>query len=80
MEMKSLVERKKKLQDILESVGDKIKARRIKKGMTQFDLADAVGCNQDNISRIESGKNNVTIEYLFKIADALNVSIAYFFK
>lgn len=73
-------EKEKILQEILESIGERIRARRLKKGMTQLDLANAVGCNQDNISRIESGKNNITIEYLFKIANSLGVSIGYFLK
>jgi transcriptional regulator with XRE-family HTH domain len=78
--MKQYIEREKRLQELLESVGEKIKARRLKKGITQLDLADIVGCNQDNISRIETGKNNLTLEYLFKIADSLGVTIGYFFK
>jgi transcriptional regulator with XRE-family HTH domain len=78
--MKQLTEKEKNLQEVLLRIGENIRARRLKKKMTQFDLAEAIGCHQDNISRIETGKVNLTIEYLFNIAESLNVTIYHFFK
>jgi DNA-binding XRE family transcriptional regulator len=73
-------QREKKAREALVILGEKIKAKRLKKGITQLDLGEAVGCNQDNISRIESGKVNLTIESLSNIADSLGVTLGYFFK
>lgn len=41
-------------------------------GMTQKELAKAVGTAQTNISRIERAGHNLTIAYLIRIAKALN--------
>jgi transcriptional regulator with XRE-family HTH domain len=71
---------KNKIHEVLIRIGERIKTRRIKKGMTQFDLAEAAGSNQDHISKVEAGKINMTIEYLNKIAEVLNVNTNYFFK
>ncbi len=48
-----------------------IKAR-IKKGLTQEQLAKRVGTKQSAIARIESGDANISIASLEKITQALN--------
>ena len=73
-------ENQRKSKELLTEIGEKIKDRRLKKGFSQIDLGDLVGSNQDHISKVEAGKINVTIEYLCKIADALGVTVKYFFK
>jgi transcriptional regulator with XRE-family HTH domain len=46
-------------------------------GMTQLDLANAVGCSRSYITMIESGDRPVTKrDLLIKLADALGVSVA----
>jgi len=45
------------------------------KGLTQEELADAIGMDQASISRIENRKQPVTVEQLRCIADALEVPI-----
>lgn len=47
-------------------------AARVKKGMTQKDLADKCKTRQGNISRLESGSCNPTFKFLKRVADALN--------
>ncbi|MDR2602453.1 MAG: helix-turn-helix transcriptional regulator [Spirochaetaceae bacterium] len=47
-----------------------ITARR-EKNLTQKDLAELVGTKQSNISRLESGNYNPTLEFLNKIARAI---------
>jgi predicted transcriptional regulator len=47
-----------------------ITARQEKK-LTQKDLAELVGTRQSNISRLESGNYNPTLEFLNKIARAI---------
>ena len=48
-----------------------IMARREKK-LTQKDLAELIGTKQSNISRLESGNYNPTIDFLQKIASAMD--------
>ena len=53
---------------------------RKEKNLTQKELAKLIGTKQSNISRLESGNYNPTIEFLNKVAVAvgkeLKVSIA----
>jgi len=48
-----------------------IMARREKK-LTQKDLAELIGTRQSNISRLESGNYNPTLDFLQKIASAMD--------
>ena len=58
-----------------------LKIRQIRKEarVTQEALAAAIGTSQSNISEIEQGKHNPTLETLSKIATALNVAIPELF-
>ena len=44
---------------------------RQEKNLTQKELAELVGTRQSNISRLESGNYNPTLEFLNKIARAI---------
>jgi DNA-binding XRE family transcriptional regulator len=57
-------------------VGATIRRLRETKGMTQEELADAVGMMRNNISRIEATKHRPTLETLERIAKALKVPVA----
>jgi transcriptional regulator with XRE-family HTH domain len=59
----------------LKLTGQRIKEVRLSKGVTQTDLGIDCDTTKAGISRIESGKNNLTIKTLLKIALALDVSI-----
>lgn len=48
---------------------------RIKKGLTQNDLAKKIGTKQSVISRLESGRANPSVAFLKKLAEALNSSL-----
>ena len=48
---------------------------RMAAGMTQGQLADAVGCAQKDISRWERGHNAPSAVYLAKIAQALGCAM-----
>lgn len=52
-------------------IAEFIKARLDKK-MTQTDLAKLTGTRQSNISRFESGNYNPSLEFLEKVAAALD--------
>ena len=45
------------------------------KGLTQEELADAIGMDQASISRIENRKQPITVEQLRSIAQVLEVPI-----
>lgn len=62
------------------SVGTKIRARRLLLGLSQSDLADRLGVTFQQIQKYERGANRVGSSRLYKVAQALNVSIAYFFS
>ena len=64
----------------LVSLGERIKEMRLKKEMTQNDLAIQCNFEKANMSRIESGKTNITILTLRKISTALDVEIVEFFQ
>lgn len=45
---------------------------RVKKGVTQKELAQKIGTKQSVISRLESGRANPSVAFLKKLAQALN--------
>jgi predicted transcriptional regulator len=50
---------------------EEIITARQEKNLTQKDLAELVGTRQSNISRLESGNYNPTLDFLNKIARAI---------
>lgn len=59
-----------KLKPRYEVISQIIQARREKK-MTQEDLAKKVGTQKSNISRLESGNYNPSLDFLIKVARCL---------
>ena len=51
---------------------DAVIAARLEKKMTQAELAERADTKQSNISRFESGNYNPSVEFLQKIAGALD--------
>lgn len=64
--------------DLLKLFGNRIKKLRLEKGMSQVDLVARMQGNIDttNISRIESGRTNPTIYSLYRLSEALEVSMS----
>ena len=58
-------------------IGEIIAEIRLDKKLTQCDLAKLSGIKQPNLVNIEKGDINFSIDTLFDIADALEVSVAY---
>ena len=48
---------------------------RERRGMTQADLAKAIGTRQANVSRLERFDSNLTLDTLEKVARALGVNL-----
>ena len=57
-----------------EKLGQNIKRIRVKKKMSQGDIARALEVDRGYISNIENGKKNQTLATIQKLADALKVS------
>lgn len=55
-------------------IGKKIKQVRERKQLTLEQLADLIGTDRQHIWIIEAGRKNITLDYLDKIAIALQVS------
>ena len=62
------------------NVGKRIRHRRWMVGMTQQQLADAVGIKFQQIQKYETGMNRVSASRLWDIAEALDVGISFFFE
>lgn len=64
--------------ELLKKVGKRIQDLRITKGLSQVDLVGKIDGNIDttNISRIESGRTNPTIHTLYRISEALDISLS----
>ena len=45
-------------------------------GMTQEHLAELLGTKKSNISRLESGRYNPSLDFLVKVADGLGKQIS----
>lgn len=56
----------------LEKIGSLIHETRQKRGMTQAELAEAVGTSQSAINRIEKGGQNLSLEMVARISDVLS--------
>jgi transcriptional regulator with XRE-family HTH domain len=57
------------------TIGNRIAELREQKGMTQKELAEKSDILQNNISRIEAGRYNVTLDTLAKLAAALSATL-----
>ncbi|MGR3290413.1 MAG: helix-turn-helix domain-containing protein [Paracoccaceae bacterium] len=60
-------------------VGQKVRRRRWMVGMTQQQLAEKVGIKFQQIQKYETGMNRVSASRLWDIAEALEVSVSFFF-
>ena len=54
--------------------------RRVLVGMTQGDLARALGISYQQLQKYETAGNRVSAGRLYEIAQALSVEMSYFFK
>lgn len=65
----------KTLNNFSKKVGHKIKIERIKKDLTQEELAYSAGISRSSMGLIERGENSPTIETIKLIADALETDV-----
>ncbi len=60
-------------------MGQRIREARERLGMTQEELAERIGRNRETISHYEIGNRAVAINELPLLAEALQVSLGYFY-
>ena len=61
-------------------IGEKIKSRRHKLGMSQTDLGKKIGVTFQQIQKYEKGSNKIVASKLFNLAYQMEVPITYFFE
>src|SRR4249919_3720813 len=62
-------------EDYLHRIGKLIRDARKHRGYTQTQLADVLGTSQSAVNRIERGHQNLSLEMLARIGDALDSEI-----
>ncbi|RZK25697.1 MAG: XRE family transcriptional regulator [Flavobacterium sp.] len=63
------------IQDYREKIGKDIRMLREEKGFSQDDLADIMEVHRSTISKIETGKFAITIDYLVKFGWYLDFDV-----
>lgn len=64
---------------MINEIADKIRELRKKKNLTLKDLSEKTGLSVSFLSQVENNSSSLAITSLKKIADALDVSMGYFF-
>ncbi|MBO0953033.1 helix-turn-helix domain-containing protein [Fibrella forsythiae] len=67
-------------EDVKQRVGSLIREARKAKGLTQKELGDMIGVAESTFSRFEKGGQNLTLDTLQRISDALGVRLLIDFK
>ncbi|MCS7465009.1 helix-turn-helix domain-containing protein [Paenibacillus doosanensis] len=65
---------------IKQIIGKIVKSIRIKKGLSQEDLAFECNVDRSYISMIEVGRNEPSVSKIFEICEGLNIKPSDFFK
>lgn len=60
-------------------VGQRIRARRMAKGMSQTELGEMLGVTFQQVQKYEKGVNRVGAGRLVRVAEALDVPVSFFF-
>ncbi len=63
------------LDQVLATIGERIKTARLKNNLTQGELAEKVGCSKSWVFLTEDGQQNVKINSLYRVATALGISV-----
>ena len=62
-------------QTLLKKFGKNVKIERIKKDLTQEQLAEIMNVSQNYIANIERGKANMSLAKIYELSNFLNVNI-----
>jgi transcriptional regulator with XRE-family HTH domain len=61
------------------AVGQRIRQHRLERHFTQTELARQIGIQQSDLSRMEKGEYRVSLDVLFRILQAFELSLGEFF-
>lgn len=64
----------------LKNFGSRIQELRKKNNLTQSELAEKIGLSTNFIRMVERGERNTSVDKIFKLAKAFNISLAQFFE
>ncbi len=64
----------------LKTFGSRIQELRKKNNLTQYELAEKIGLSTNFIGMVERGERNTSVDKIFKLAKAFNISLAQFFE
>ena len=65
-----------KEEEIIKKIAFNIKVERMRKNLTQFQLAEMIDVHEKYIGKVESGKQNLTIKTLIKLANARDIKLS----
>jgi transcriptional regulator with XRE-family HTH domain len=60
--------------------GKRLKARRLIRGLSQNDIAEALGLTFQQIQKYEKGTNRMSAATIVRVAAALKTDVQYFFE
>lgn len=63
---------------MFKKIGQRIRKVRLDHGIKQKDLASRIGISQGALTNFELGRRKISLEWLLKIAEALEVPVGYF--
>ncbi len=61
------------------SIGDRVRELRERENMSQLTLSERIGVTKETVSRIETGRNNPSMEALNRICDVFGLTLSEFF-
>lgn len=61
-----------------QSIGSRIRERRIVSGLSQKQLGDAIGMTFQQLQKYERGVNQISLFLLIEVAQVLNAPLTYF--
>jgi transcriptional regulator with XRE-family HTH domain len=67
-------------EEIQKRLGARIRALRMKRGLTQDEFADLAGLHRTQVGAFENGRMNITLASLHLVAQTLGVRIVDLFK
>lgn len=65
-----------KIDPMYKKLGESIRWHREQAGLTQYELADAIGCTRPSIQMMERGAQRIHLDVLKRIATATHVTVA----
>lgn len=64
-----------KKEQLLKKLGNRIREIRTEKGMSQAELANSINKDQQSVQRLEAGKVNPSVYFLFEVAQGLQIEL-----